>query len=266
MGQLDHKVALVTGAASGIGAACARALAAEGAKIALSDLDEARLGDVKAALPTESLALALDVTDEAAWIDAVARIERHFGRIDILVANAGVCVMGPVTEMSLTDWHKQMAINVDGVFLGTKHTLPALRRAGGGSIIIMSSNAGIRGSANFSGYCASKGAVRLFAKAVALECAKAGDGVRVNSVHPGVVDTPIWGTIPIGGKDGKPRQIDPHRMGAADAPLGRAASVEEIAAGVVFLASDASSYMTGAELVLDGGINAGAHPHPRRAG
>jgi len=264
MGQLNNKVALVTGAASGIGAACARALAHEGARLALSDLTrESMAGICREILSvgTEVMPLALDVTQEPDWIAAIAEIDRAYGRIDVLVANAGICVMSPVTQMSLDEWHRQMAVNVDGVFLAAKHAIPAMRRGGGGSVIIMSSAAGMRGSANFSGYCASKGAVRLFAKAVALECARAGDGIRVNSVHPGVVDTPLWGTIPLAAEGAQaPRIIDPHRMGASDAPMGRAGTPDEIAAGVVFLASDASSYMTGAELVLDGGINAGAHP------
>jgi NAD(P)-dependent dehydrogenase (short-subunit alcohol dehydrogenase family) len=134
-----------------------------------------------------------------------------------------------------------------------------MRRAGGGSIIIMSSVAGLRGSAGLAGYCATKGGVRLFAKAVAMECAAAGDGIRVNTVHPGVIDTPIWTKIP--GSAGRNVPIDPNEVAKVGVPFGRAGQPPDIANGVLFLASDASSYMTGAELVIDGGMTGGARPH-----
>lgn len=265
--MLAGKVAFVTGGASGIGAASCLALAHEGAAIAVSDIDGARAAELADAINAnggKALAIAQDVTDETTWQAAIDQTEGAFGRLDIMVANAGVAVMGLVTEMPLAEWRRQNAINLDGVFLSAKYAIPAMRRVGGGSIIVMSSIAGLRGSAGFAGYCASKAGARFFAKALALECAGAGDDIRVNSVHPGVVDTPLWGTIPLAGKDGQPpRRIDAQRMGHNDAPIGRAAAAEEIAAGVVFLASDASSYMTGAELVLDGGITAGAMPRRR---
>jgi NAD(P)-dependent dehydrogenase (short-subunit alcohol dehydrogenase family) len=198
MGQVEGKVALVTGGASGIGAACAEALAREGARVVLTDIDGARgeavAGRIRAAAG-EALFLPQDVTDEARWAEVVGEVEHRHGRLDVLVANAGIGIVVPsVADMALADWRRQMAVNVDGVFLAVKHALAAMRRAGrGGSIVLMSSVAGIRGSAGLAGYSASKGAVRLFAKAVAMECAGARDGVRVNSVHPGVIDTPIWG-------------------------------------------------------------------------
>lgn len=267
VGQCSGKVALVTGAASGIGAACAAALACEGAAVILTDMDAARGRSAESELRaggSRVLFLEQDVADEPRWAEVIGETQRRFGRLDILVANAGVVLFSPVEDMTLADWRRQNAVNLDGVFLSVKHSLPLIRRSGGGSIVVMSSVAGLQGSAGFSGYCASKGAVRLFSKAVALECSALGDGVRVNSVHPGVVETPLWDKIPIPGKDGAQRRIDPVRMGRNDAPLGRSCRPSEIAAAVVFLASDASGYMTGAEIVLDGGITAGAMPRRRR--
>ena len=268
MEQLAGRVALVPGGASGIGAAVAKALAREGAAVVVTDVDgdgAATLAGSLAAEGRQAFGLAQDVTDEERWREVMQAAEARFGRLDVTVANAGICVMGAVSDMSLADWRRQFAINVDGVFLTAKFTLPLMRRTGGGSMIIMSSAGGLRGSAGFSGYCASKAAVRVFAKSVALECAGLGDGIRVNSLHPGVIATPLWDTIPLGGREGAPaRRIDPQRMAESDAPMGRAGTAEEVAASVVFLASEASSYMTGAELVLDGGLTAGAMPRRRR--
>jgi NAD(P)-dependent dehydrogenase (short-subunit alcohol dehydrogenase family) len=168
-----------------------------------------------------------------------------------------------ITEMSLSDWRRQTAINLDGVFLSVKHCLPAMRKTGGGSVIMMSSLAGLRGAAGLSGYCATKGGVRLFAKAIAMECATFGDGIRVNSVHPGIIDTPIWGKIPTEATGaGQNAPIDPEERAKLAAPLGRAGHAEEIAQGVLYLASDASRYVTGTELVIDGGMNAGGVVRP----
>ncbi|MGE0225321.1 MAG: glucose 1-dehydrogenase [Acetobacteraceae bacterium] len=252
MGQLDGKVGIITGAASGIGAATARVLAREGAKLVLTDLDDA----AGRALAEEigGVYVHHDVTDEAAWPDVVAAAETRWKRLDILVANAGIGIMGPAIEMSLADWRRQMAINVDGVFLSVKYCIPAMRRAGnGGSIIMLSSVAGLRGSAGLAGYSASKGAVRLFAKSMALECAQAQDGIRVNSVHPGIIATAIWGKLPRGANT----PLDPYRIAAAQVPIGQAGEGEDIANGILFLASDASRHMTGSELVIDGGMTAG---------
>ena len=154
----------------------------------------------------------------------MARLLPPHGRLDVLVSNAGIGIAVPsITEMSLEDWRRQTAINLDGVFLSVKHCLPAMRKTGGGSIIMMSSLAGLRGSANLSGYCATKGGVRLLAKAIAMECATFGDGIRVNSVHPGIIDTPIWGKIPTGGvARGQNAPIDPEERARMATPLGRA--------------------------------------------
>jgi NAD(P)-dependent dehydrogenase (short-subunit alcohol dehydrogenase family) len=181
--------------------------------------------------------------------------EDAYGRLDIMVANAGIAIFGPALEMSLADWRRQSAVNLDGVFLSVKHAAPAMRRAGGGSIILMSSIAGLRGSANLAAYSATKGGVRLFAKSMALELAA--DRIRVNSVHPGIIVTPLWGkaATPAGG--GLNTALDPHAIGRSAVPLGEAAAPEEVANGVLFLASDAAGYVTGSELVIDGGMTAG---------
>jgi len=252
MGQLDGRVGIVTGAASGIGAATARVLAREGAKLLLTDIDDAA-GEALA----DSIGGAYvhhDVTDETGWHGVVATVDRNFGRLDILIANAGIGIMGPVVDMSLADWRRQMAINVDGVFLSVKYCIPAMRRGGrGGSIVMLSSVAGLRGSAGLAGYSASKGAVRLFAKSMALECAQAGDGIRVNSVHPGIIATPIWTKLPPGAN----APLDPDKIAASSVPMGKPGQAEEIANGILFLASDQSSHVTGSELVIDGGLTAG---------
>ncbi len=193
MASLEGKVALVTGGASGIGRACAEVLAAEGAAVVVSDVQDDKGRSLVHNLGGRALFLHHDVTREDAWAEVIARIEREFHRLDILVNNAGVAVpCADITTMTLGEWRRQQAVNLEGVFLGVKHSLAAMRRArNGGSIINMSSVAGLRGAAMLAGYCATKGAVRLFTKAIALECAAAKDGVRVNSVHPGIIETPI---------------------------------------------------------------------------
>jgi NAD(P)-dependent dehydrogenase (short-subunit alcohol dehydrogenase family) len=263
-GQVQGKVALVTGGASGIGAACAELLAGEGAAVAVTDVDELRGPELVAGIAKaghQAVFLHQDVTSEARWVEVVTEVEKRFGRLDILVSNAGIGIAVPsIVDMSLADWRRQTAINLDGVFLSVKYCLPAMRRSGGGgSIVMMSSLAGLRGSANLSGYCATKGGVRLFAKAIAMECATFGDGIRVNSVHPGIIDTPIWGKIPTGATaaHGQNAPIDPGEIAKFATPLARAGHAMDIAKGVLYLASDASSYVTGTELVIDGGMNAG---------
>jgi NAD(P)-dependent dehydrogenase (short-subunit alcohol dehydrogenase family) len=258
--QLSGKVAIVTGAASGIGAACVETLARAGAKVLATDIDRSRGEDLVgriAAAGGEALFLDQDVTDEGRWPQVIDAAQSRFGRLDVMVANAGIGLMVALEQMTLADWRRQQAINLDGVFLSIKHAIPAMRRSGGGSIILMSSVAGLRGSAGLAGYCATKGGVRLLAKAVALETAA--DSIRVNSVHPGIIDTPIWGKIPAGAQ-GQRRNapIDPHERAAAAVPLGFAGQARDIADGVLFLASDAARYVTGSELVIDGGLVAGA--------
>ncbi|HYZ42670.1 MAG TPA: SDR family oxidoreductase [Stellaceae bacterium] len=242
MGQVDSKVAIVTGGASGIGAACATTLAREGAKVVITDLDDAGGQVVVSRISSaggEALFLHQDVSFEESWPGVIEATERRFGRLDVMVANAGIGILCRAIEMSLADWRRQTAVNLDGVFLSVKYGVPAMRRTGGGSIIIMSSVAGLRGSAGLAGYCATKGGVRLFAKAVAMECAAAGDGIRINTVHPGVIDTPIWTKIPTAAGSNAP--IDPNEVARAGVPLGKPGQAQDIANRVLFLASDASS-------------------------
>src|SRR5689334_548094 len=260
MGQVDGKIALVTGGASGIGEACVETLAREGAAVVISDIDDVRGNDLASSITAagrQVIYVRHDVTDETQWQQVLAEIERRHGRLDILVANAGIGIMcTSIAEMSLADWRRQTAVNLDGVFLSVKHCLPLMRKSGGGSIVMTSSIAGLRGSATLAGYCATKGGVRLFAKAIAMECASRGDGVRVNSVHPGIIDTPIWDKIdPTAQRRNAP--IDIEEYGRRGAPLGRVGKPQDIANGVLFLCSDAASYITGSELVIDGGITGG---------
>jgi NAD(P)-dependent dehydrogenase (short-subunit alcohol dehydrogenase family) len=212
----------------------------------------------------EAVYLHDDVTREDAWESVIAEAKTRFGRLDVLVNNAGIAIAGPVTELSLDEWRRQQAINLDGVFLGVKHALPLMRASGGGSIINMSSLAGLKGAAGLTAYCATKGGVRLFTKAVAMECAAARDNVRVNSVHPGIIETPIWGGIATGlagdspliaSGSGGANMPDLDAMSTVIVPVGKKGLPEDIAQGVLFLASDDSRYMTGTELVIDGGMS-----------
>jgi NAD(P)-dependent dehydrogenase (short-subunit alcohol dehydrogenase family) len=270
MKRLQGRVAFVTGAASGIGRAAALALAREGARVMLTDIDAPGGRDTLTMIELAGGTAQFrgqDVTEEARWAELVARTLALFGRLDILVNNAGIGIGVPITEMSLEQWNRQLAINMTGVFLGMKHAIPAMRQDKpegsyrGGSIINISSVAGLVGSAGLTAYCATKGGVRLFSKAVAMECAAAGDGIRVNSLHPGIIDTAIWGKIDADGmvsaaipEGSNIRPVD--AIAAGGTPLGFAGKPEDIADGIVFLASDESRYMTGTELVIDGGWTA----------
>jgi NAD(P)-dependent dehydrogenase (short-subunit alcohol dehydrogenase family) len=267
MAELSGKAAIVTGGASGIGEACAEILARAGAAVLIADIDD-RLGKgvVERILKAGGKARYLhhDVRDEPAWPGVIAEAERNFGRLDIMVANAGIGIMSPIETMSLADWQRQQAINLDGVFLSVKHAIPAMRKAGGGSIVLMSSIAGLRGAPMLAGYSATKGGVRLLAKSVALE--HAADNIRCNSVHPGIIATPIWNKLPIGAEgSGRNAPIDPRERAQGVVPLSRVGEAQDIANGVLFLCTDAASYMTGQELVIDGGITAGGRPPPRPA-
>jgi NAD(P)-dependent dehydrogenase (short-subunit alcohol dehydrogenase family) len=267
MSQMKGKVALVTGAGSGIGRGTAIALAEAGATVIAADVDEKGGRETCAAIAEaggKARFQKLDVTREADWEALIASIGREFDRLDVLVNNAGICISKPVLEMSLELWRKQMAVNLDGVFIGTKAALPLMARAGGGSIVNISSVAGIRGIAGLAGYCASKAGVHLFTKAVALECARAKNGVRVNSIHPGAIETPIWlklghdGELPPGEHGVNEDRMEQVRANSARVtPVGHAGVPADIAAGVVFLASDAARFVTGTELVIDGGVAAG---------
>jgi NAD(P)-dependent dehydrogenase (short-subunit alcohol dehydrogenase family) len=256
MGLVEGKVAIVTGGASGIGAATAAALAREGARVVVTDIDEAGGAAVVDRIEAAGGAAIFrrhDVTDEIAWPDIVAAAVLRYGRLDVMVANAGIVERALITETSLTEWRHNTAVNLDGVFLAVKSAIPALTQSGGGSIILISSVAGLRSGARLASYSATKGAVRLLAKAAALECASLGDKIRVNSIHPGIIDTPIWSKT----TSAVNAPIDVNELARLSAPLARAGRPEDIANGVLYLASDLSTYVTGAELVIDGGLTAG---------
>jgi NAD(P)-dependent dehydrogenase (short-subunit alcohol dehydrogenase family) len=242
----DH-IVLVTGAASGIGLAAARRFAAEGAQVYLADRDADRLADALAELAPADRhrAVPFDATDEAAWAALAERIGREAGRLDVLVNNVGNTSVRPIAETTLAQWRDTIAINLDSVFLGTRTMLPLLTASGRGAIVNLSSIRGIIGGVDIAGYCAAKGGVRLFTKATALECAALGNGVRANSVHPGLIETPLAAAV----------FTDPEKAAQrlANIPLGRMGQADEIADAILFLASGESRYMTGAELVIDGG-------------
>ncbi len=246
--RLARKVALVTGAAQGLGAAQAKALAREGACVAVADVADDYGQQMEAeirATGADAFYLHLDVTREEDWVRAVAMTVERYGKLDVLVNNAGIVIPRvPIEKMTVADWDRVMAVNLRGVFLGTKHVIPAMRRAGGGSIVNISSLAGI-GQSSFQepAYATSKAAVRMLAKVTATQHAH--EKIRCNSLHPGPTDA------------GMLHRFLPDPAALAErlkrVPLGRLARPEEIVAGVIFLASDESSYMTGSELVIDGG-------------
>lgn len=259
VGRVAGKIAIVTGGASGIGRSCAIRLAEHGAAVVVTDIQEDMGAETVAAITDkggQAQFLAQDVTNEPEWLEVVASTVAEHGGLDILVNNAGIGIGGSILTLTLEDWHRQQAINLDGVFLGMKHSIPAMRDSGGGSIINMSSVAGLKGSANLAAYNATKGGVRLFTKGVALECAQNRWNVRVNSVHPGIIDTPIWTKLnPEFQEDGS-HILDAEAIATMAVPTGALGSAFDVANGVLFLASDDSSYMTGTELVIDGGLSA----------
>jgi NAD(P)-dependent dehydrogenase (short-subunit alcohol dehydrogenase family) len=258
MGRVQGKVALVTGGASGIGQGSALLLGKEGATVVVTDIQDDMGKDTAAAIKragSDAIYLRHDVTSEDAWIKVIGEIRQRFGRLDILVNNAGIAITGPIVDMTLENWRRQQAINLDGVFLGVKHAIPLMTSSGGGSIINISSVAGLKGSANLAGYCATKGGVRLFTKAAAMECANADNNIRVNSIHPGLIETPIWNAIITpGSAAGGANAPNLDEISKNAVPIKVKGVPHDIAEGVLFLASDASRYMTGTELVIDGGL------------
>lgn len=256
MGDLDGRIALVTGAAKGLGAATARALAAAGAKVAVTDF--AAPEDLAAEIG--GLAHAQDVTSEADWAAVMDWLRAEAGGLDILVNNAGLWLFKPITETTLEDWRRLHAVNVEGVFLGTRAAVPLLaERAhlwrGGTAIVNMSSVAGIEGAAGATCYNSTKGAVRLFTKGCAKELAAA--RIRVNSIHPGVIETDMARALiddfataqGVGDNESKANVAAMHPMGHMGEP-------QNVADAVVFLASDRAAFTTGSELVVDGGLSA----------
>jgi len=248
--RVAGKVALISGGARGMGAEESRLFAREGAKVILGDVLEAEGKAVEDEIRRsggEATFVRLDVTSETDWAHVVQTAERLHGRLDVLVNNAGIGGGGRIEDTTVEQWEQTMAVNAKGVFLGTRAAIAAMRRAGGGSIVNISSQLGLVGTDNSSPqYQASKGAVRLLTKATAIQYAK--EGIRANSVHPGPIVTPMT----------ERRRADPahYRLMVSRIPLGRYGRPEEVALGVLYLASDESSFVTGSELVIDGGWTA----------
>lgn len=250
MDRLKDKVALITGAANGIGRAISKLFAAEGAKVVLTDIDEKKGTELCDEIKRDSgfsVFMRLDVTKEEDWAEVMENVLKQFGRLDVLVNNAGIMFRRRIEDMTIEEWRRVMSVNLDGVFLGTKHAIRAMK-AKGGSIVNISSAVGIIGTPDdTSAYIASKGAVRLFTKAAALECSKMGYGynIRVNSVHPGVIVTSMTESM-MEDEALKKKLIERHPIGFLGTPI-------DVAYAVLYLASEESRFVTGAELVVDGG-------------
>ena len=251
MRRLDGKVAIISGGARGQGATEARLFAREGAQVVFGDVLDDEGKKVEEEIRDsggDAIYVHLDVTRESDWRAAVDTAISSYGRLDVLVNNAGILIRKGIEDTSEEEWDRIMAVNAKGVFFGTKHAIPAMRRAGGGSIVNIGSTAGLVGSPRGpAAYTATKGAVRLFTKATAIQHAK--DNIRCNCVHPGPVDTPmVQGDL-----------ADPARweeLLQREVPLGRIGTTEDIAYGVLYLASDESSFVTGSDMVIDGGLTA----------
>jgi 3(or 17)beta-hydroxysteroid dehydrogenase len=252
LGRVDRKIALITGGASGIGLAAARLFVDEGANVILTDRDTAAANAALAALGQRATFHLLDVINEDHWIAVTEAVVAEFGRLDVLVNSAGIALLKDIEATTLDEWRALMAVNLDGTFLGCKHAVRVMKERGGGSIVNMSSVAGLIGNGNLAAYGASKGGVRLLTKSVALHCARKGYNIRCNSVHPSFVETPMLRAMIAAGRD--PAKMEANCTAAA--PLGRLAQPNEVARTILFLASDESSFTTGAELVVDGGLTA----------
>jgi len=266
MNRLDGKVALISGAARGIGGETARLMVEAGAKVAVGDVLDERGRETVRALTSaggDAIYLHLDVTSEEAWSAAIAQILSRFGKLDILVNNAGLFLGKDIEGASLAEWQRLSAVNLTGVFLGTKLALPALRDAAvsspyGSAIVNLASVAGLVGSTQDPLYSMTKGGVTLFTKSAALEFARKNYRIRVNSMHPGTIDTDMGDQVLVT----RARNLGTNDVAAARAqvierlPIGRIGTVTDIAKGIVFLASDDAAFMTGSSLVIDGGITA----------
>jgi len=248
-GRVEGKVALLTGAASGICRASAIRLAREGAKVIAADVNEEGLAETRKMAGTHCIAQKLDVASEMDWQAAIARIKADYGRLDILGNIAGVARVSPIVAMSLKDWRFVQSVNLDGVFLGIKHAIPLMGESGGGSIVNISSVYGMVAQAMVSAYCASKGGVRLLTKSAAIEGAAL--KVRVNSIHPGFIETPMIR----GDLDDKAMEERRARM-LKEHPIGFLGEPDDIANMVLYLASDEARFVTGAEFAVDGGFTA----------
>lgn len=251
-GRLDGKAAFITGGASGLGRAMAEAFVAEGARVAIADIDRGRGEELARRLGAPAIFLAHDVTGEEQWIANLAAAASAFGHLDTLINNAGIGTRNTVESETLEGWRRVHAVNLEGPFLGCKHAIPLIAKAGGGAIINISSVAGLIGARDSAAYCSSKGGVRLLTKSVAMHCAHRRNGVRCNSIHPVYTDTPMVGQM-------LAESRQPEKMleaMKAMIPLGRLGTPEELAAMAVYLVSDEAAFVTGAEFVFDGGYTA----------
>jgi 3(or 17)beta-hydroxysteroid dehydrogenase len=260
MDRVKGKIVLITGSASGIGKASALLLAKEGARVIISDINVPGGREVARQINSEggeAIFIKLDVTIERDWIKTVEKILTSFGKLDVLVNNAGITIVSSVEDMTLKDWRHVMSVNSEGVFLGTKYAVGLMKKSGGGSIINISSAAGMVGMNYSSVYCASKGAVRLFTKAAAFEFSKAVNNynIRVNSIHPNAIDTPMLDRLDA--LFNSQAEVNDMKTRIENSiPLGRRGKATEVAYAVLYLASDESTYSTGAEFVCDGGWTA----------
>jgi 3(or 17)beta-hydroxysteroid dehydrogenase len=252
LARVRDKVAIVTGAAGGIGSATAALLVEEGARVVLTDVAAKAGAEVAARLGPRASFKALDVADPARWQAVIGETEAELGGLDVLVNNAGIALMKDIETTSLEEWRHVHAVNLDGVFLGCRYAVDAMKRRGGGSIVNISSIAGMIGHHSLAAYCSSKGGVRLLTKSVALHCARRGYNIRCNSVHPSFAATPMIEAM-------IEQARDPAKMRDAvtrAAPLGRLAEPVDVARTILFLASDESAFTTGAEFAVDGGATA----------
>lgn len=265
MSEFEGKAILITGAGSGIGRATSLSFAAHGAHVWVTDFDErsaAKSVELIMEAGGRATAVKLDVRLEDEWEAAFALTDTHVTSLTTVVNCAGKSILADTFSMSLDQLRLVMAINLEGAFLGMKHGIPRIAQSGGGAVVNISSIMGLKGQARMAAYCGAKGAVRMMTKAIALECADLRNKVRVNSVHPGIVDTPAWQkhdpkeATMLAGAGGASGVLDAHEVAKSLVPIGVAASPEEIAETVRFLASNAARHITGAEIVIDGGMTA----------
>ena len=250
MGRLEGKTALVTGAASGIGLQTSIRLAEEGARVMMTDINLEEGLQQAEKLGANATFLKLDITEEEEWISVLDETVKRFDRLDILVNSAGMVLIADVEQITLEDWRKVHAVNLDGTFLGCKHGVRVMKEFGAGSIINLSSVSGMIGGFNLAAYNSSKGAVRMLTKSVALHCARAGYGIRCNSIHPTFIETPMLESMI---RDSPDREKARQTL-VRQVPLRRIGKPDDVANMIVYLASDESTFVTGTEMVIDGGV------------
>ena len=250
MGRLEGKTALVTGAASGIGLQTSIRLAEEGARVMMTDINLEEGLQQTEKPGTNAAFLKLDITEEEEWISVLGETVKRFGHLDILVNSAGMVLIADVEQITLEEWRKVHAVNLDGTFLGCKHGVRVMKEFGAGSIINLSSVSGMIGGFNLAAYNSSKGAVRMLTKSVALHCARAGYGIRCNSIHPTFIETPMLESMILDSPD--PEKV--RQTLVRQVPLRRIGKPDDVANMIVYLASDESTFVTGTEMVIDGGV------------